>query len=263
MTTRRNSRRCAAVALFAFISGGVLAPSLLVGCEEKKPKVVETPPPPPPPAPQAPDPVQLDPIIASVKPDARVQFPQAHAPTDAALAQAVLQFADALAKGDDARFGAMLDPMSSGILAQITGSGGWEEAVKKIEAVRVVLCEGGDPMAVAQESATVVLAIQEPGAAYVLKWVAVKPGDKWAFAAAPSLAATKARASEWDGLPASSYAPSAFAFTPASSSPSGSNAPAIPEPEKPAPETKEDTGERTKQTPHGPVTIPGPGGRSR
>jgi hypothetical protein len=46
--------------------------------------------------------------------------------------------------------------------------------------------------------ATVYLAIQEPGDAYVLAWNGRKTGSNWLFSAASSTAATRARASDFD-----------------------------------------------------------------
>ncbi|MDX2017346.1 MAG: hypothetical protein SFY95_06865, partial [Planctomycetota bacterium] len=67
-----------------------------------------------------------------------------------------------------------------------------------------------------------VLAVQEPGSAYVLSWAVVPVGERILFAAMPSSKATKARASDWDNDPA---APEAGAPEP-SAAPAPTEAPA-------------------------------------
>jgi len=170
--------------------------SMLAGCEKKKPPpVVEAPPPPPPPIP---DPVAVEPIMTAMAPSAKVQFPQSAAPHSEGLAKAVIAFADALAKGDADKFGAMLNPTAKPLLDQLSADGAWEETTKKIEAVRIVLTEDNkDPNAA---FASVYVAVQEPDGAYVLGWGAIKVGDNWTFAGATATSLTKRRVQEWDGV---------------------------------------------------------------
>ena len=186
-------RRAGLFAFAAILAIGVPS-SLLAGCEKKKPPpVVEAPPPPPPPIPE---PVQVDPIMAGMAPSAKVQFPQTAAPHSEGLAKAVIAFADALAKGDATKFGAMLQPSAKGLLAQLEGDGRWADATAKLEAVRIVLVEDQvNPDAVA---AAVYFATQTPEGADVMGWSAMKVGDQWTFTGAPASSLTKRRASEWD-----------------------------------------------------------------
>jgi hypothetical protein len=120
---------------------------------------------------------------------------------DPSLATAVINLADAIARGDSTRLGSMLLPDGKATLDLLTGDGSWDLAVKDIEAVRVVSLvpvEGGEP---GQASAgTVFLAIQDPGSAYVLGWSGVNADGSWRFSATPSTGMTKRRASDFDGM---------------------------------------------------------------
>ncbi len=171
-------------------------PALLGGCEKKK--EASPPPPPPPPAPPAPERVSLDPILAAVKPSAKVQFPSDKAPYAEGLARALAQFSSALAKPDSDAFAAMLQPDAKALMAQLQAGGGWDEATAKIEAVRVVYVDES-PAGPDAVSAVVFLAVQDPDGAYVLGWNALKVDDKWLFKGAAATGKVKRRASEWDG----------------------------------------------------------------
>jgi hypothetical protein len=257
MTTPRETLRLILTALvLTGVVGATLAP--LGGCEEEK---KEAPPPPPPPPP----PVDTDALLASMQPDRRVQFPRAFAPTSEGLARAVVNFADALAKGDAARFASMLAPPSQPVLDRLRDTGQWDEAVARIEAVRVVApvaplgsARGmGGPAA---NAPIVIFAVQEPGAAYLLAWVAMGAEDAWTFVAVPVGGLTRPRAIDFDvqgdptallmlsgltdgpdGMPAPNLPGAAPGDVPAPS------APAVPPPEE---------NERRIRTPRGPVDVP-------
>jgi hypothetical protein len=179
----------------AFTILAMAAPmAMLAGCEKKKPPVVEEAPPPPPPP--IPDPVQVDPIMRAAAPSAKVQFPQSAAPHSEGLARAVISFADALAKGDAAKFGSMLGPSAKDLLSQLENDGSWETSTASLEAVRVVMVsDDTNPDALA---AAVYFAVQGPEGAYVMGWGAAKIGDQWTFTGAPASGDTRRRASEWD-----------------------------------------------------------------
>lgn len=145
----RRSALCAAasgLAVCLVAASVALSPALMSGCKKEAPPA----PPPPPPvvvndAPPPPPPVDMKAIRQQVKADKRVQVSDNVSTTKEPLAKAVIQFADALAKGDKAKFGAMLDPASKRILDSLVEDGKWEEETKKIEVVRVVsLRPGGD-----------------------------------------------------------------------------------------------------------------------
>jgi hypothetical protein len=212
LRTIAGSRAFVAALALTLAAGTLLGTA---GCEEKK-EVAKAPPPPPPPPPP-PEPVDIASVLKNLGADKRVQFPQDHAPVNAGLADAIVKFASSLAKGDATTFGSMLEPSSRQTLDQLTGSGEWEDAVEKIEAVRVTFSAGmRDSDAV---GGAFVLAIQEPGSAYVLSWAVMSAGDRVLFAAMPSSKDTKPRASDWDNDPA----------LPAAAGPEPSAAPAAPE----------------------------------
>jgi hypothetical protein len=110
----------------------------------------------------------------------------------------------------------------------------------------------------------VLLAIQDPAGSYLLAWSAEKSFDKWVFTNAPATNSVKARASAWDGIGAGGFGEmlAAGPETPAdkrepggggsSSEPSsGGSSGGGSSPSAPAP------GPTRKNTPSGPITIPG------
>ena len=161
------------------IIGGLLIATLLAfslatlsGCGDSKPKpkpVAPAAPPPPPP------PKQLDTgaLLQTMRADQRIQFPNEKAPSDESVAKSVIELATALVKGDDKAMGNLLVSTGKDVLDSLTASGAWEETTAKIEAVRVVeLAAPGDK----PQSFTVSYAIQEPGAAYVVRFAATPSG---------------------------------------------------------------------------------------
>jgi hypothetical protein len=154
-----------------------------------------------------------------MKPDARVQYPQTHAPTDESLARAIISLADAIAKGDADKLSPMLSNDAKLDLDALLSTGGWDEGTAKIEAVRVVRFDdltsggpGGGPGGSGQcTNGSLQIAIQEPGEAYLVGFSAVRTGDKWLFSGAAAPDATRARATEFDGGTESSASPTAAA----------------------------------------------------
>jgi hypothetical protein len=249
-------------ATLAAIAGGltsaaILAPmtlgaAALVITACSKPPAPPPPPPPPPPAPPKKEPVQIDPLRQAMKVDARVQFPQEKAPVDEDLARGVLSLADAIVRGDSAKMQGLLDPTASGALASLTGSGEWDEATGKIEAIRVVrlVDAGGIGM--------VTLAIQDPQGAYILNWAAAKSGEKLVFTGAPAADGVKPRASDWDKPGVALDAPLATGGLSPTDTDATEDSSRAQDSEKPASEeeAKEDDGSITRNTPAGPVKIP-------
>ncbi len=179
------------------------------GCKDKK-----APPPPPPPAPAAPaatstqssepppvvvqEPVQIGPIMAQLKPDQRVVFPQDAAPTDVGIAQAVIKLASSLAKGDSDAMRPMLQDDAKTTLDGLVNSGDWDTATKRIESVRILKVE--QSFAEAEPTTfTVQMAVQEPGEAYVIAWQGDKEGAAWKMTGSKAPSGTKPRASDWAG----------------------------------------------------------------
>lgn len=263
--TRKHIQRFARTSLALGVAAGLslaaVSPAfVLAGCEEKKKKAPPPPPPPPPPAPIAPDPIQVDPVLQSMKPDARVQFPQGAAPYSEDLAKAIITLASDFAKGDATAVRTHMAPADQMTLDALVGSGDWEESTKKIEGVRVVGTMHAGPDSPA---ATFGLAFQEQGAAYVVGFAAFKNGSDWLFSGASSPTESKPRASDFDGVSiGGSFAPAAFFDEPESdtdrprnSSDNAGDAPSESESTQPAEDRT--TKPRRKNTPSGPVTIPG------
>ncbi len=202
VSTDRGSWRRQAISLG--LAGLMIFP-LLTGCEKKKPP--PPPPPPPPKAPPPPEPAQVDALMQTLHPDARVQFPQSQAPVDESLARATIGLANAIAKGDASGLSPMLADSARNVLDKLTSSGQWDDAAKRIEGVRVVGVTQTPSGQKEATSATVTLAIQEPGRAFVTGWSATRAGDTWKFDSAPSPEGTRTRASEWDGTTTTAAAP--------------------------------------------------------
>lgn len=168
--------------------------AILPGCGEKKPppKPVAPPPPPPPPAPK---PIDVSTLLQTSKADKRVQFPQEKAPVDDAVALAVINLASAIAKGDSKAMGGMMISVGKDVLDQLVASGQWDDSTSKIEAVRVV--ELVAPTA-KPESFNVSLAVQEPGVAYLVRFIATLDNGKYVFTGMPGGRKTHARANQFD-----------------------------------------------------------------
>jgi|GEM_PF-5385817 len=178
----------------AFLSA-VLAVSMLSACGKKEDKKAAPPPPPPPPPVAAQ--VDVDALMQMVRPDARVQFPASKAPRSESLARAVIAIADAFAKGDADAAGKLLSDGAKLDLGALSSSGEWDEAVKNIEAVRVVrLDTTGDDANPA--SAILSLALQDRKGSYVLNWSGVMQGDTYIFDGMRSPREIRRRADEWD-----------------------------------------------------------------
>jgi len=196
--TRRWSRL--AVGALACVPIGLLP----LGCGEE-----EEPPPPPAPEPEPapppePDPIDVEQMLRRIDADPRVEFPRAQAPYDPSLGEAVVTFAEAFLAGDDISVEAMLDEDARSTLDTLIGTGGWFEATEKIEAMRVVYLEQFPPQAENADEATIVYAVQEPGAAYLLGWDARADGG-WVFSAHPTGDGERPTASAWDGLTLAGY----------------------------------------------------------
>lgn len=197
------------------------------GCEEKKPPPSPEPPPPPPVV-ARPDPVDMSAVLQQARADARVQFPQGQSPADRSLAEAVIGLSSALARGDAAAMGQMLDPKAKRVLEELVASGEWASATKPIEAVRVVSLSGRSEDRPTR--AEVVLAVQVPGVAYLVAWDATRAGDRWTFSNKWVQGDRRARASEFDGV---TVAP--LVLVEATPEPAADPAPAKAAPAAPAP----------------------------
>ncbi|MEX2218237.1 MAG: hypothetical protein WD749_05705 [Phycisphaerales bacterium] len=248
--SRRSLRRTLGTTLVVAALGAAMMVSS-AGCQKKNKK----PPPPPPPPPvvvETPEPIDIDALLQEMRPDARVKFAGQTAPADRTLAEGVVRLADALAKGDGGAMKKMLDRSGQGVLDELQSSGTWEDETRKIEQVRVVYLS--DTLEREPSSATVAMAIQDPGGAYLLGWTLRRDGEGWSVAAAPTPSDTRARASDFDGQRIS-----------AALAPRDEGGDATPEEEDnrpkeeaPAPANEPPpTAPGRKNTPAGPINIPG------
>ncbi len=241
----------------ALAIGGIVLPML--GCPSKPPPPTPPPPPPPPPkkAPE-PEPVRTDALLQTMGVDARVQFPQAKAPTDEGLARAAISLADAIVRGDADKLRPMLSVPARSVLEQLGSSGDWDEATGKLDAARIVYA-GTSPMG---GGMLTVIALQDPDGAYLLGWAGARTGSGWTFTNIPTAGDVKARASEWDSVSVNGLIDMGAADSLLDSLP-----PEIADAAREAldkmtqPDGQPDeSGPPTKRTPVGPVTIPKPGG---
>lgn len=257
MKTQRPSESARVTSLIPPFAAMAVAGAIVLSACSKPP------PPPPPPAPKKveapppPEPVRIDPLLQSMKADARVQFPQTSAPTDEQIARAVIGFADALARGDSDKFKTMLDPVGKGVLDKLVSTGQWDESTgKAVDAVRVAkLLQTGDSAAI------VTIAIQDARGAYPLQWAAAKAAGAVIFVAMPTENMVRARASEFDTLDVTPSVGGASASADAPASGSNDSKPAGDAPAKDDDKPPADgaTPDKIRRTPNGPVTIPGTG----
>lgn len=135
-------------ALSVLLAAAAMSPVLtgvvaMEGCKKKAPP----PPPPPPPKPVKVEdpPVDVKAVLQAAKADRRVAVAPGIASNKEELVKAVIALADGLARGDDKKFGALIDPPSRAQLKGMVTAGQWAESTKKIEAVRVVrLMDGAE-----------------------------------------------------------------------------------------------------------------------
>jgi hypothetical protein len=118
-----------------------------------------------------------------------VQFPEKYAPDSEALAQAIADFASALATGDASAFSDMLSEEDRGLLrADLVPSGRWAESTSEVNAIRIVNLEDGESIA------RVAIAIGTGNEAYLTAWSARRlSGDQWQFTAMPVARRTTTR----------------------------------------------------------------------
>jgi hypothetical protein len=239
-------------ALLALLS---LSLAAAPGCQKKKKK--PPPPPPPPPVVEAPpEPIDINGLLAEMKPDARVKFASETSPADKSLAEGVVRLADFIAKGDSSKLKGMLDRSAQTVLDELVSTGAWSDETRKIEQVRVVYLSDTDQKH--PDSATVAMAIQDPAGAYLLGWTLSRQGEgSWTVSAAPTPPDAKPRASDFDGqrISGASLSPPP---EPDSAGATDSSESATPEKKAEAPAEKPaDDGSRKKSTPAGPIKIPG------
>jgi hypothetical protein len=205
-----NNTWCGGKGLLGMFAVAGLCVAGFSACNKKAPP---PPPPPkaPPPAPTTPppssapveaqgeqaEPVKIDAVLAAAKSDPRVQFPQDASPSDGSVARAIVDAANALAKGNDGALRAMLQSDAQLILDGLVNSGDWETSTKRIEGVRVIAVNQTPKNDANATGFVVQMAVQEPGESYVIAWEGAKQGMGWKLTGAKAPAGTRPRASDW------------------------------------------------------------------
>ncbi len=145
--------------------------------------------------------------------------------------------------------------MSDQLIAQM------QEGKKHLEEAAKVMAS--TPPAENLVGTGILLAVQDPGGAYLMGWQADKIDGHWVFSSAPSNGDERPRASAFDGIGEAGFSMGQLAANdsaddataapsdhkPQADEPSSPNAPAPAQPSAPGP--------RKKSTPAGPITIPG------
>lgn len=131
---------------------------------------------------EPPPPVRVDPgpgySVQDVSMDIKVQFPDKYTPMSESLAEAIADFASAIATGDLQAYRSMLNPGDQIMLDILQATGEWEEQSANISAVRIVNLEDGESIA------KVALAIGTDSHAELTAWTARRIDESnWQFSA--------------------------------------------------------------------------------
>lgn len=133
--------------------------------------------------------------LASLKLHAKVQFPDERTPTSQDIAQAIADFANAIASGADDRMQSMVGERDRLLLSTLIESGEWRRQTESIEVVRVCAINEVDG-----NTFQVGFGVQDSLGAFLSAWEAKGSGASWTFtgfAAAPRFAS---KASDLDGI---------------------------------------------------------------
>lgn len=121
-------------------AAGLSLALVAAGCgSNAEPEVVQAAPapPPPPPAPPKPTVTPISELMVELNIDPRVSLAEEHAPRTNAERRAVLEFFDAIARGNANAMRGMISLADQYELAAMVKSGDWEQIVSKIEMIRV------------------------------------------------------------------------------------------------------------------------------
>jgi hypothetical protein len=144
--------------------------------------------------------------IEDLSMDLKVQFPEKYAPESEGFAQAIADFASAIATGDHSAFGSMLAPADASFLEDQHSTGQWQQWTDPIRAVRIVNINDGESIA------QVAIAIGTESEAYLTAWSASRiQGDQWQFSALPVGPRTTSRVAQLDDA---SFTPDAIVIMP-------------------------------------------------
>lgn len=152
-------------------------------------------PPPPPPKQSAPPPPPPRVSADSIKLAPKVQFPEERMPTSMEIAQAVAEFAGAIAKGDNEKLANMVGVRDRAILATMVKQGEWQRQTAATDVVRVCVInevDGG--------KFQVGFGIQDKLGAFLSAWEAASSGGTWQFQGLAVVPKTAETAKELDGM---------------------------------------------------------------
>jgi hypothetical protein len=107
------------------------------GCSEEEPAPVVQAAPPPPPPPPAPKVKSISELMAELNIDPRIILPEDKAPATTAARVAVLEFFDAMARGDAQSLEGMLSEADKESLKIMVESGSWAATTADIQAIEV------------------------------------------------------------------------------------------------------------------------------
>lgn len=172
----------------------VLAALLLsgaVGCSEKsaeqKPQRQAAPPPVREVKPEA--------SLASLKLNAKVQFPEERTPSSQEIADAIAAFANAMASGDESRMQSMMGDRDQLLLNTLVESGEWRRQTESIEVIRVCAINEVDPTRF-----QVGFGVQDSLGAFLSAWEATGSGNSWTFTGFAATPRFASKASDLDGV---------------------------------------------------------------
>jgi uncharacterized protein YidB (DUF937 family) len=128
-------------------AAALLSLAMLTGCPKPPPPPDPEPeyvPPPPPPAQ-----VSLSDLMQEMRTDPRVQAAADVVIWDESFARAIIDLADAIARGDDSKLQRVLDARAGAHLVSLVDEGAWADSTQAIEAVRIVYAGSYDGGAIA------------------------------------------------------------------------------------------------------------------
>lgn len=152
-------------------------------------------------------------------------------------------------------------------IAKMKEMGVSDQLIAQMQEGKNQLADAAKNLAAAPAPETVVgtgilLAVQDPKGAYLMGWQAEKVGGQWVFDNAPSTGDERPRASAFDGIGEAGFGTGQLAANDSGDASDSApdhaaqpDAPAAPNSSTPAKPTE--PGPRRKNTPAGPVTIPG------
>ena len=173
---------------------GVLAALLLTGatgCSDSssapKPQTQA----PPPPVREVKPQVSLD----SLRLHKKVQFPEERTPSSQEIAEAIAEFASAIASGAEDRMQSMVSGRDQLLLSTLIESGEWRRQTESIELIRVCAINEVD-----SGRFQVGFGVQDSLGAFLSAWEATGSGNSWTFTGFAANPRFASKASDLDGV---------------------------------------------------------------